>query len=250
MFEHKSGERPRGQRCLGLLVHHRYIPPLAPFTNPGQDPDVAPPSEQPRLSELTPTDVAIDVCDAVWAMCHQLTLSLGLTPPTAPDPSNHVKSKLGTAVVRLVQFAKGEQPEVDTSLNDSRLVLESLYGCAALAQDDDTLPTAVDLSTAIGVTLIAARARLRLASSSYVSTRELAAMASLSIRQIQVLINQGKLKATQQGVAPREAKRWLASRGVLNIESTLAHASNVSANAVVEQARLRLLKHSHSPHTA
>jgi hypothetical protein len=76
------------------------------------------------------------------------------------------------------------------------------------------LPMGVSADTAIGVAMIGTFARLKLARGEGLSTRDLAALSSLSIRQIQQLIAGAKLAATGSNVSAKEARRWLSARGI------------------------------------
>jgi len=145
-----------------------------------------------------------------------------------PDDSDDLAtlSTLGAEAQALVAYAQRGLPVWDWTDHgcaaDACLsVMAALYSSAGGDDiggdlDDDVAPT-----DAIGVVLVAARARIRIDQRTPVSLRELAVLAGLSPRQVQQLAARGEIttRETPAGavVESGEAYRWLSGRGVAGV---------------------------------
>ncbi len=163
--------------------------------------------------------MAFDVCDAVLEHTVRLVRSLGADALTPTEDSVRLASTgpLGLAVQRLVSYAQTGSIDPTLSAEDALKQVCFVLFANVTADPPDVsngLPVGVSADTAIGVALIGAYARLKLGRDEGLSTRELAALSSLSIRQIQQLIAGAKLAATGSNVSAKEARRWLGARGI------------------------------------
>lgn len=142
-----------------------------------------------------------------------------------PDDADDLAtlSTLGAEVQALVVYAQRGLPVWDWTdhgcASDACLsVMAALYGSAggddAASDLDDAAREPRD---AIGVVLIAARARIRLDQGTPLDSRDLATLASLAPAQVRHLMRAGEIPHAERLVAPDDAARWLSGRGVLGV---------------------------------
>lgn len=188
-----------------------------------------------RLAELDPRAVADEVVSMVRAHMGRLAITLmpgvkwteigGLGDDVAELCARPAETNLSLIVVRLTRFAQtGELGDwlgawmAGYAISD---VFAALYtsaggpklGCGVLDV------AGADPDVAIGIVLVAAKARVSLARRRVdgISARELGVLAGLSATQVRLLARRGEL-TLEDGVCPRgEAKLWLSGRGVLGL---------------------------------
>lgn len=79
--------------------------------------------------------------------------------------------------------------------------------------DDET----IEPSDAIGVVLVAARARIRIDQRTPLDARELAALSGLTAQAVRHLMRAGEIPSTERTVAAKHARRWLSARGIAGL---------------------------------
>ena len=193
-------------------------------------------SNVPLLRDLDPRTVAREVCDAILDHIGQLGLALSpgvevhvlgrrAQARALPDDADDLAalSTLGAETQALVMYAQRGLPVWDWTdhgcASDACLsVMAALYGSAggddAASDLDDAAREPRD---AIGVVLIAARARIRLDQGTPLDSRDLATLASLTPAQVRHLMRAGEIPHAERLVAPDDAARWLSGRGVLGV---------------------------------
>lgn len=97
----------------------------------------------------------------------------------------------------------------------ARLLNARPRGGAPSWANDELVPD-VDPGAAIGVVLVAARARLRIVGGEAITARELAHLAGLADNHVRLLIRRGAVRAAARSrlIGAREAARFLAARGI------------------------------------
>lgn len=213
---------------------------------------MAPPTNKPVLEKLDATNVAREVVDAVREHIARLTFGLapgcewhehggfnphagetrddGAKEPAFLPPRPH-ESTLWATTEDLVRYAQsGDTADWGdaTGAHDAALTIcSALYSSAAVSGDGlGELVGEADPETPIGLVLVAAIARAALDGAptpdrdpAGLTVRELAALASLSAKQVKELIDAGEIRATNDGarktrIALGDARRWLSGRGV------------------------------------
>lgn len=86
----------------------------------------------------------------------------------------------------------------------------------AVSWANDELVPNVDPTTAIGIVLVAARARLRIARGEAITARELAHLAGCADNHVRLLIRRGavRVQGRSRHIGAAEAARFLAARGI------------------------------------
>ncbi len=185
-------------------------------------------SDLPRLSQLDPATVA----DATVRLVQEHVLRLvqfGLGDATAEVITSGASLRLTTAL--LVRYAQtGEDREARSASKAAALqrdriqaVCEALYSQAGVpgtfgGGDLDVAESAKGEPTEpIGVALVGAWARAQLGAGQPLSTREVAVLASLSVRAIQQASLDGEIELHNGQVKAAEARRWLSGRGVTGL---------------------------------
>jgi hypothetical protein len=164
-------------------------------------------SSQPQLSRIDPDRLGVEVADQVRGHVTRLALALGMTL------RENGPCDLASTVSDLARYAQagGDVDEADEAIAD---VCRALYSSAASPGFSVDLSALAELDEPVGVVIAAALARSALDRGQPVSTRGLAALASLSVRQVQMLAAQGEIAVEDGRVAVSEARRWLSGRGV------------------------------------
>lgn len=201
---------------------------------------MAPPrtSTVPLLADLDPAAVALAVCEAVVTHLHRGALALALArAPSVEmrlarhgDPHGEVTaeamasgSDLGLTTQALTTYAQRGLPVWDWTdsgmASDGALsVMAALYTCAGRPDVGGgivDLEDEVEADDPIGVVLLATMARIRIDQGTPVSLRELAVLSGLSLGRVEHLAATDEIQRSGPGrVAPDEARRWLAARGV------------------------------------
>jgi len=194
---------------------------------------MAPPTTKPRLADMDPESLARDVVrraldhvqsivtriDPTWSARIVTVMGGDGEMPVGPDAHG-----LGiyATVVRLAHYARtgalGDWQD-DACAQDAVLdVMSLLYSEAGSGEIRGGEYDAADHDpeTPIGLVIVAAMARMRLADrhTAGVSARELGALAGITATQVRHLSRAGEI-ALEDGVVPRrEARRFLAARGV------------------------------------
>lgn len=193
---------------------------------------MAPPTDKPRLSNLDP--------DVVAEQAHELAMEhlRGIAYCTGTELKTGGESFLRADMADLVRYAQtgslGEWRRDEQVLDALQTIHECLFSQAGapylltagpLAESEGAQLAALDEalayanSDAIGVVMLAAHGRFRVAVGGTVTARELGALADLSVRMIQQLVGTGELRALAGGARPfrfsaKTADRWLSGRGV------------------------------------
>jgi len=185
----------------GAEVHVRGCRAMAPALA-RVDPDTA-------VRAGAPTAVALKAVDDAKAL--------------ADDDDLATLSTLGAEVQALVTYAQRGLPVWDWTDHgcaaDACLsVMAALYSSAGGDDIGGDLDEAdVEPRDAIGVVLVAARARIRLAQRTPLDARELAALSGLTAQAVRHLMRAGELPAVERTVAAKDARRWLSGRGVIGV---------------------------------
>jgi hypothetical protein len=177
------------------------------------------------LRDLDPIAVAGEVAQLVAE--HVARLLFHVDPTAAWHCPSGAGSSLGFSTALLVEWAKrgtnGEQWTAGHAMDAIQSVCEALYsragepgtfGGGAIDLDD------ADPDDAIGVVLLAAHARVRLAHGGDVPAAELAVLASMSPVNLRLLVRSGELQAVEGKpvrVSAEVARRWLAARGIAGV---------------------------------
>lgn len=186
---------------------------------------MAPPTNRPRLSTIDPDALAIDIARAVADHIWQLGFALLRAP--GDDVSGHgydderlAASEVARSVRYLARHAKDGTPPADRApLQEHRITLIPLWQAPLGVSEDPEESLVVDPETELGCVLRASAAREAIDDGRRsVTPGELAVLAGLDVRQVQQLVTCGEIDASREGreyrVAPEEARRWLAARGV------------------------------------
>lgn len=174
-----------------------------------------------RLSGLDPERTAEEVTWAVYARAKRDSRRLGMAfglpagvDPKAPVASILVRSKVLKVARVCVEWAtvgKGKPDEVAAALREMQADLEGVEPGSASGREPD-------LSTAAGVVLVAATARLALVEERTVEAVQVATLASLDERSIRAAAETGKLVPVGPGRPMRFAadvvRQYLYRRGV------------------------------------
>lgn len=187
---------------------------------------MAPPSSRPRLAALDPAVVATDVEVRIKDHVASLIMKTDLGAPfsiTWSEPTS-----LGWTVRLLVGYAQRglaatDWPD-DACARDAMLdVVSALYSSAGDATFGagaidrlDALDDG-DMDDPISVVLVAAWGRHQIAAGERVGPAELGALASITPHMVRELARRGEIRASGErtwSVTAREARRWLAARGV------------------------------------
>lgn len=140
-----------------------------------------------------------------------------------PEDDVATTSTLGAEVQALVTYAQRGLPVWDWTDHgcaaDACLsVMAALYSSAGGDDIGGDLDEAdVEPRDAMGVVLVAARARIRLAQRTPLDARELAALSGLTAQAARHLMRAGELPAVERTVAAKDARRWLSGRGVIGV---------------------------------
>jgi hypothetical protein len=187
---------------------------------------MAPPSNLPRLKDLDPVAVGREVSGQLVE--HIWRLMLQLDPVAVPKPTELQSIGLTTAL--LTRYAQtGRDSEAEEHITSEQLAHDriqdlctAMYSCAGKPGTFDAPDIELgggEPETAWQLVIVAAWARTQLARGEGLATRELAALASVSLRQVQELVSRGELAKGEDGrVTERECRRWLAARGVVGVE--------------------------------
>lgn len=179
---------------------------------------MAPPTDKPRLRDL---DVARFADDVQAAAYHHLTMrafDLGIELPAIGT-----RSSLWLSAHQLALYAREGRGCEDAGgpMGYVQSVAEALYTRAGDVGGYDVPDLAADTDpdTWPGLVIRAALARERVMRGiEEIGTADLAVLASLSQRQVSVLVREREIASVRGSnparVRPDEARRWLASRGV------------------------------------
>ncbi len=197
---------------------------------------MAPPrtSTVPLLADIDPAKLAVDVCQTVANHIHSLAMHLDMSASLRieSDASYIGAMGLGATVQALTLFAQQGLPVWDwtdtgcaaDACLDVFAALYSQAGNPELGGGITDMDEHVEPDTAIDIVLLATLTRIRLDQRTSVAPRELAVLSGLTDQQVRHLIRTGEISAEQDGpkaairVRPKEAKRWLAVRGVRGFE--------------------------------
>jgi hypothetical protein len=183
---------------------------------------MARPSSVPRLRDLTPQAVADEVVrlvtDHVASLCMRLDLGAEFRVPEGG--TLHFTTQLLTGYAQRGLGAT-DWPDHSCATDAMLDVCCALYTSAG---DPDigagALDTDVDASDAIGIVLLAAHARVRIAQRERVPVRELAALASVDPQHLRLLGRSGEIDIEDGTVRAAIARRWLSGRGLEGLDGT------------------------------
>lgn len=180
---------------------------------------MAPPTNLPRLNQITPQQAAEHAAGLLAE--HIARLMLHLDPSIvwrAPEPA---ASSIGLTAALLTEYARtGRDPEgpglAQSRIRDICSAIYSQAGRPGTFDAPDLVEVAVDAgepTDVLSVVIVAAWARLGLEEGRALTKRELACLASLSLRQVRALAASGEIRCGDDGRVPaKEARRWLRSR--------------------------------------
>lgn len=187
------------------------------------------PAETPPilLADLDPKAIAAEVCRLVIEHLHSVAMRLDMHVQLRleTDGAEPGALGLGPTVQALTQFAQRGLPVWDWThtgmASDACLdVFAALYSAAGTPEIGGGITDMVDEvdpSDEIGTMLLAAFARIRIDQRGEIAPRELAVLAGVSSQYVRHLVRTGELEACpgrQVRVPAKDAKRWLAARGV------------------------------------
>lgn len=189
---------------------------------------MAPPTDKPRLCNLTPREVAAHATALLSEHCVRLMFMLD--PAIVWQRPAPESSSIGFTASLLTTYAQtGRDPEESPDAPGAKLAIDRIMDlCTALysqAGRPGTFETP-DLSDAVdgdeptdpvAVVLVAAWARVGINEGRALTKRELAVLASMSAGQVRTLVRSGEIRADGQVVPADEARRWLAARGVAGV---------------------------------
>ena len=190
---------------------------------------MAPPTQFPRLDQLDPLVVAGEACELV--LDHVARYAVPLSPGVTLDLRGDMTAEraaastgIGLTVQDLTRYAQrgelGDWPDASCAEDALIEVCSALYGCAGEPGTFGLgeLEGETDIETPIGVVLVAAHGRWRVAMRQAVTVKAVAALASLSVNAIDALIKDGEIRLASEKrprtIAPKEARRFLGARGV------------------------------------
>lgn len=173
-----------------------------------------------KLSDLSPATVADDACTALQGHITSMWLAL-YGPHDIPAQPSPQGGDVWLAVHVLTRYAQtGELPEGEASIAEyliSTIPLDVL----GTSDDDEDAAEAWQLVQRAAI----AREKITSRPTQAISTRELAILGSLSHARVRQLIDMGEVAADEVGgpsgrerlVSARDARRWLAARGVAGV---------------------------------
>lgn len=174
------------------------------------------PSSTPRLRDIDPAAFGAEIHDAVLGHIAHLAIRIDVTWNA---PQGHSSSLRWTAQL-LAGYAQIGLPATDWPdhgcASDALLdVCSALYSCAGEPDFGlGELEGEVDATTPVGIVLLAAHARVRIATRQRVPVRELAALAGVDAHHVRLLGRKGELEVDDATVRAAECRRWLSGRGV------------------------------------
>ena len=192
------------------------------------------PAKTRRLADIDPSTFALVIskyaADHIASLLHLPQRKVNWPVPVLEDWL--VEDILVYEATTLAHYAKtGERLAVlpsgvvceppDNSIEDVvRVVCRTLFSYA-MVDDAMVTPDDVDLEPAsdLGIVLLAAQARIRLARNEAVPVRELACLANIDPDHVRLLARdgqmiQGQMALVAGGIASPIAREWLAARGV------------------------------------
>lgn len=173
----------------------------------------------PLLAEIDGHALATETCQKVAAHLGRLTDFLtGDAVPLALSPPHH--RGLHCAIVRLTTYAQGQiaQDVAPALLRTCGAIFESALAPCGLSG----LEERADIDTPIGLVLLAAIGRMRLAGGFVVGVKMLAALAGVTPRAVRMT---RKIRPFDPRMKPwiyraKDARRWLTERGVRGLGGT------------------------------
>lgn len=164
------------------------------------------PTSRLRLRDLDPEALAREVTDAVLA--HVLRL-VDLTEPGRGSVPR-LDRDLSRSVRCLAAYARDGTP-LDAPVGEYLVSMIPLYTSPMGESEIADLSSEVDPETPLGLVLVAAIARDRIATGveMVIHARELAVLAGLDVEHVRRLCRSGEIEQDAAG-----ARRWLAARGV------------------------------------
>jgi hypothetical protein len=181
---------------------------------------MAPPSTKPTLPRIDPATLALET----WrrAVDHIASLQMSLLAIDAvggaPEPE---RTEVYRTVRTLAHYAvTGEG--LDAPVQEYLISLIPLYSSAVGdgTVDVDGLVDGADPETELGLVIAAATARELLDTGlADLDLGQLAVLSGLSRRQLQQLAASEEIAVRDGEVAPAEARRWLAARGVPGVSA-------------------------------
>lgn len=182
------------------------------------------PSKPLHLANLDPQRTAEEVAWAVLARARRDARWLGMlvkvpNPPAGMDQKAAVNQAVSQSKVLKVArtcaewaiAGKGKPEDVAAALREMRAVLEGVEPGTATGRE-------TDLTSAAGVLVVAATARLALAEGRTVEAEEVATLASVDARTIRAAVAAGTLQPVGAGrpmrFAPDVVRQYLYTRGV------------------------------------
>jgi hypothetical protein len=171
---------------------------------------MARPAQPLRLASLDPHAVAVEVCAELVARIQAAAEPLRPAKVilSDEDPTRLAqRSEIGLAVAALVRYAKWGG--------------DAVLARALLAEVSSTLgvdPDREPLSNPLGLALIAAQGRVRLARGKAVTAREIAVLGGVDPKALRLLVRRGELEAAEREggellFSARAAREWLEGRG-------------------------------------
>lgn len=182
---------------------------------------------RPVLAGLDPQRIGYGIGEIVLKHIRWLAALAGVPPETRYRPE-----AIAFDGARLCEYAqRGPSTDPEWTHNDAIGALETvctaLYSRAVDRKIESHASLALDalpegaLEDPIAVVLIAAHGRYKIHAGDSVSAAELAALAGLSPRMVRHLASKGEIEATGERVwrvRPKDARRWLAARGIEGLE--------------------------------
>lgn len=157
---------------------------------------MARPTTKRRLRDIDPDTFGRDVAERY--MNHLVTLLGEHVRESLNDPIDVLKAEAAL----LASYAKN---------GDGVSLVRAKASCLAVRMmRDSTEHNDADTDTV----LLAAGARMRLGDNQAVPVRELASLAGVDPDHVRLLGRQGEITIEGGVIAPQDAKRWLAARGV------------------------------------
>ncbi|WP_394849614.1 hypothetical protein LZC95_19455 [Pendulispora brunnea] len=177
-------------------------------------------SETPKLADLTPENVGREMADLVEHFVGRLVF--GLAPKLTVVRESDDASNVQWAGELLTHYAQRgldatDWPDDGCAIDAIQEACSLLYSCAGkpgtfgvgdLLEDGDVE------ETPIGLVLVGAFARHKLAARKDVTPRELAVLVGMSAANVRLLARNGELKIEDGKIPHADAARWLEARGV------------------------------------
>jgi len=177
---------------------------------------MAPPSDRPRLNAIDPAALALETAqrmrDHITSQLFHVT-AIGQNIQFDVTDDDLRQSEMYHAVRTLAGYARGDHG-LDAPVQEYLISLIPLWMAPIGQSDADGIAKDADPDTELGIVICAGVARELIEQGRAVSSAQLAALASLSQRAVQQLVKAEEIPSDKDGVSAKDARRWLAARGV------------------------------------